>query len=184
MNQYIKQKEDEFKNLIDFFQKDISSLRTGRANPVLLEGIHADAYGVRTPLSGLASISVNDSKSMSISPWDKNVLKSIEKAITEADLGVSVNNEGDKIRIIIPQITEESRKELVKKLNEKHENARIKIRQVREEIKNSVEEAEKNKEISEDDKFMYLKQLEEEMTKRSDDLKEIRDKKEGDIMTV
>ena len=184
MNQYIQNKKEEFDKAIDFFKKDIFNLRSGRANPAIFEGLYAEAYGVKTPINGLANINVSDSKSMVISPWDKNVLKDIEKAIVEADLGVGVVNEGDKIRITIPQMTEENRKELVKKLNEKQEKARIATRQIRDEVKENIEKAEELKEISEDDKFRFIKELDEEVANNNNKIKEIREKKEEDIMTI
>ncbi len=184
MNQYIQAKEAEFEKAIEFFKKEISSIRTGRANPGVFEGVQVDAYGVKTPLNGLANINVSDARSMTVIPFDKNVIKDIEKAIVDADLGLGVVNEGDKIRVTVPQMTEENRKDLVKKLNEKHEHSRITLRQIREEIKDAIEKAEGNKEISEDDKFRFLKELDEEIKKRNDELEEIRDKKESDIMTV
>jgi ribosome recycling factor len=184
MNQYIQAKQEEFQKAIDFFKKDIANLRTGRANPAMLDGIQVEAYGAKTPLVGLASINVVDAHSMVISPWDRNILKDVEKAIVEAELGIGVINEGDKIRLSIPQMTEENRKDLVKKLNEKMETARIAIRKTRDEIKVDIEEAEKNKEISEDDKFRFINELDEETKKKSDELREIRDKKEEEIMTI
>ncbi len=184
MNQYIEAKQEEFSKAVDFFKKDIASLRTGRANPAMLDGIQVEAYGTKTPLNGLASITVPEARNIVVSPWDKNILKDIEKAIIEADLGVGVNNEGDKIRLTIPQMTEENRRDLVKKLNEKAEAARIAFRQVRDEIKSSIEQAEKDKEIPEDDKFRFIKELDEEVGKLNNELKEIRERKEEEIMTV
>ncbi|RLC37118.1 ribosome recycling factor [Candidatus Falkowbacteria bacterium] len=184
MNEYIQAKEGEFVKTIDFFIKEISSIRTGRANPNILEGVEVDAYGAKTPINGVASITVPDGSSIVIAPWDKGVIKAIEKAVVDADLGVSVTNEGDKIRLLMPKMTEENRIELVKKLNEKQEIARISIRQTREDIKNSIEQAEKDKEITEDEKFRFIKELDEATGKQNDKLKEIRDKKETEIMTI
>ena len=184
MNQYIQNKQEEFIRAVEFFKKEISHIRTGRANPAILEGIEVEAYGTKTPLNGLGNISVSDAKSMTVAPWDKGVLKNIEKALVDANLGVGIVNEGGQIRINVPQMTEENRKELVKKLHEKMEKTRITVRQVREEIKNNIEEAEKAKEISEDDKFRFVKELDEKITQVNSELKEISDKKETDIMTV
>ncbi len=184
MNQYIQSKQEEFQKAIDFFQKEIANLRIGRANPNMLDGVLVEAYGVKTPLNGLASVTVTDARGMTVTPWDKNLLKDIEKAIVEARLGVGVVNEGEKIRISIPQMTEENRRDLVKKLNEKMESARIRIRQVRDEVKDDIERAEKDKEISEDDKFRFIGELDEEVRNRNNELKEIRDKKEEEIMTI
>lgn len=184
MNKYVLNKQEEFNAVLDFFKKDIANLRTGRANPSILEGVQAEAYGIRNPLNAVANIAVGDGASLLISPWDKGIIKSIEKAIVEANLGLGVVNEGDKIRLTVPQMTEENRKELVKKLNEKQEHARVNIRKVREEAKALIEGAEDDKEISEDDKFRFIKELDEEVGKLNDEIKALREKKEQEIMTI
>lgn len=184
MNKYIQQKQEDFVKAIDFFKKDIANLRTGRANPAILDGVQAEVYGARTPLNGLANINISDGKSMVITPWDKGVLKNIEKAIVEADLGLGVVNEGEKIRLTVPQMTEENRRDLVKKLNEKQETARVSLRKIRDEIKGAIEDAEDDKEISEDDRYRFMEELEEETKKRNEELKNIKDKKEEEIMTI
>lgn len=184
MNQYIKTKQADFIKAIDFFKKDIASLRTGRANPVILDGLYVEAYGVKTALVSLASISVPEARSIVITPWDKTIAKDIEKAVATANLGLSSVNEGDKIRLVVPQLTEENRKELVKKLSEKMETARVALRQVRDQIKESIEAAFLNKAINEDDKFRFFKELDEETARQNDELKKIKEKKEEEIMTI
>ena len=184
MNQYIQAKQGDFAKAVDFFKKDISSIRTGRANPSILDGIFVEAYGTKTALVGMASISVPEARSIVITPWDKTIAKDIEKAITAANLGLNPVNEGDKIRLVVPQLTEENRKELAKRLSEKMETARIALRQIRDEIKNVIEDAFKNKAISEDDKFRFIKELDEEITRQNDALKSIKEKKEEEIMTI
>lgn len=184
MNKYIQTKQNDFIKSVDFFKKDISSLRTGRANPSILDGVFVDAYGTKTALSGLASISVPEARSIVISPWDKSISKDIEKAITAANLGINPVNEGDKIRLVVPQLTEENRKALVKKLNEKTETAKIALRQIRDRIKETIEEAFESKTIGEDEKFRFFKELDEEIASRNDELKKIKDKKEEEIMTI
>lgn len=184
MNQYIQEKQDEFARAIDFFKKEISSIRTGRANPVILEGVQVDAYGVKTPINGMAAISVPDGSSILVTPWDKNVIKDLERAISDASLGLGVVNEGEKIRLTVPKMTEDNRKDLVKTLNEKQEDARIVVRKVRDEIKSGIELAEKGKDITEDDKFSFIKELDEEIGRINDQIKEVRDDKEKDIMTI
>lgn len=184
MNEFILNKQEDFDKAIDFFKKEIATIRTGRANPALLDGVSVEAYGVNNKLQAVANVSVMDSKTISVTPWDKSVLKDIEKAVTEANLGLSIRNEGDKLLLILPQLTEESRQEYVKKLNEKHEKARITLRQVRDEIKEGIEKAEEDKEVTEDDKFMYIEELDEKISELNDVLKGLRDKKEEDIMTV
>lgn len=184
MNYYLQNKQEDFKKVIDFFKKEITNLRTGRANPAMLEGVQVEAYGAKTPLNGTANITVQDGKSIIITPWDKNIIKDVEKAIVGSNLGVGVVNEGGQVRVTVPEMTEENRKDLVKKLNEKHEKARISLRQVRDETKDEIEEAAKNKEISEDDKFRFLKELDEAMADKNNELKDITDKKEEDILTI
>lgn len=184
MNQYVKTKQADFIKAIDFFKKDIASLRTGRANPAMLDGLYVEAYGDKNALVGLASISVPEARSIVITPWDKAITKDIEKAIAAADLGINPVNEGDKIRLVVPRLTEENRKELVKKLSEKMETARVALRQVRDQIKESIEEAFSGKALSEDDKFRFFKELDEETARQNDELKKIKEKKEEEIMTI
>jgi ribosome recycling factor len=184
MNIYLQNKQAEFAGVLDFFKKDIATLRTGRANPALLEGVLVEAYGVKNPINAVANIAVADSRSMTIAPWDKSVMKDLEKAIIEANLGVGVVNDGDKVRVTIPMMTEENRKDLVKKVNEKQEKARISVRQIREEVRHAIEEAEANKDFSEDEKFRYMKELDEVVNKINEDIKELRDKKEKEVMEI
>jgi len=184
MNKYIQTKQADFTKILDFFKKDIASLRTGRANPSILDGVLVEAYGTKTPLVGLASISVPEARSIVVAPWDKSIAKDIEKAIVAANLGINPVNEGAQIRLVVPQLTEENRKELVKKLNEKLEASRISLRQTRDEIKEAIAEAFKNKDMSEDDKFRFVKELDEEIARQNDELKKFKDKKEEEIMTI
>lgn len=184
MNKFIQAKTEDLGNVIQYFKKDIANLRTGRANPALLDSVLVEVYGAKGPLNTVGTITVSDARSLVVSPWDKNALKEIEKGIVEANLGVGVVNEGDKIRVSIPIMTEENRKDLVKKLNEKMEKSRVSFRQVREEIKGDIEQAEDDKEISEDDRFKFIKELDEEIRKQNEQLKNIRDEKEKEIMTI
>lgn len=184
MNQYLQNKQSEFIEALDFFKKEISVLRTGRANPAVLDNIQVEAYGVMNPLQAVGNVAVLDARSIVIAPWDKGVTKSIEKAIVDAGLGFGIVNEGDKIRLTVPALTEENRKELVKKLNEKMEKARINLRGARDSVKGIIEKAFADKAISEDDKFRFMKELDEFSAKKNDELKDIRDRKEKDIMEI
>ena len=184
MSNFVSDNQESFSNVIEFFKHDILSLRTGRANPLMLDSVQVEAYGVMNSLNGVANITVADSRSFIITPWDKSVTKAVEKGIVEANLGLGIVNEGDKIRLSIPPLTEENRKELVKKLNERMEKARISLRQVREDVKSSVEAAFEAKEVTEDEKFREEKELDEFIAKKNEELKELRDKKEKDIMEI
>jgi ribosome recycling factor len=184
MNNYIEEKNSEFVKAVDFFKKEIVNIRAGRSNPAMFDGVLVEAYGIKNPINAVANVSVVDGKSMLLTPWDKNVSKDIEKALVNANLGVGIVNEGDKIRVNIPQMTEEKRLESVKKLNEKQEKAKVSIRQIRDDIKSSIESDFSGKEIGEDDKFKFIKELDEKVSKVNDEIKEIRDRKEKEIMEI
>lgn len=160
MNPYITAHDKEFRAAIEHFKTELSHIRTGQANPELVEGVMVNAYGSMTPIKQLASITVPEPKLIVIQPWDKSVLKDIEKGIIAANLGFSTVNDGTVIRLPMPQMSEENRKDLVKVVKEKTEKARIGIRQLREKVKDTINTAEKDKKMSEDDKFKYLKDLE------------------------
>jgi len=184
MNQYLQDKQNDFESALNFFKKEIASLRTGRANPASLEEVKVEAYEVLNPLNAVANISLVDAHSIVVVPWDKSVIKAIEKAIIAAELGFTVVNEGDKIRLNVAPLTTENRQELIKKLNEKMEKSRISLRAVRETVKNNIEKAFEAKEISEDDKFRFIKELDEFSAHKNEELKNIRDRKEEDIKEV
>ncbi len=184
MSTFVKDNQEKFEAALDFFKKDIANLRTGRANPAILEKVQVEAYGVLNPVNAVANISLADAHSITLTPWDKSVGKNIEKAIIEADLGLGVANEGDKIRLSVPVLTEETRRETVKKLNEKMEKTRISLRQIREDVKSEIEAAEEAKEISEDEKFREIKDLDELIGAKNEELKQMRDKREKDIMEI
>lgn len=184
MNQFIDNQAANFQKAIDFFMRDIASLRTGRAHPGLLDDVSIEAYGSFSPINALANISIQDARCLVVAPWDRSVIKDIEKSLISADLGMGIVNEGDKLRLTIPALNEENRRELVKRLNEKMEESRIVLRQVREDVKNKIEAAFAAKEISEDDKFRFAKELDDFLVKKNDELKALRDKKEAEIMTI
>jgi ribosome recycling factor len=180
----IKDHQEEFNKTIEHFKTEISSLKTGRANPAMLDGIRIEAYGTLTPLNQVASVTISDARSLVVTPWDKSVVKEIEKAIVESDLNLNPANDGEKIRINLPALNEESRKELVKVLNHKAEEARIALRLVRDKIKELIIEAEKNKEFGEDEKFSLLEQLDKKIGEYNEQVKGIVADKETEIMTV
>ncbi len=180
----IENHNSEFNSAIEHFKQDIATLKTGRANPAIFDSLRVEAYGTLNPINAIASVSVPEARSIIIVPWDKNLLKDIEKAIRDSDLGLNPSNEGDKIRISIPQMTEESRKEIVKHLNQKAEQARISIRMLRDRIKEEISEAEKNKEFGEDEKYSLMEDLDKKTGELNDSIKEIVGQKEVEIMTI
>ena len=181
---YLADHQSGFQDVIEYLKTDISALRTGRANPAVVENVMVEAYETRSVLSGLAAISVPDARSILIDPWDKSILKNIEKAILEAKLGLNPSVQGQQIRIALPALTEESRKNLVKTLGEKLEHARKSVRNVRDEAKVAIQKAEKEKEISEDDKYRLLEQLDKTAAGINDRIKNIGEEKEKEIMTI
>jgi len=174
----------EFAKAIEHFKNDIATLKTGRANPAILDSVVVPAYGANMPINQLASVSVPEARSILIQPWDKSVLKEIEKAILEANIGLNPVNEGDKIRITMPTMTEETRKDIVKVLNKKTEEARIAIRQVRDKIKEEIMAAEENKEFGEDERFRLIELLDKKTVEHNDQIKVINEEKETEIMTI
>lgn len=182
--QIVDGKKNDLEKAVEHLIVEIGQIRTGRANPALVENIMVDYYGTKTPLKQVASINVPESKLLVIQPWDKDSLVNIESAIRDSDLGFNPNNDGQVIRINIPSLTEERRKELVKVLNQRTEEGKISVRNVREEAWKEIQEQEKDGKISEDDKFSgkdYLQKIIDEYNKK---IEEIREKKEKEIITI
>ncbi|MBT9149614.1 MAG: Ribosome-recycling factor [Dehalococcoidia bacterium] len=144
---------------VEVLRRELAILRTGRASPSLLEHIRVDYYGTPTPLNQLASISAPEARMLIIQPWDRGVLPTIEKAIIKSDLGLNPTSDGSVIRLVIPQLTEERRKELVKLVRKRVEERRIAVRNIRREALEKLREMEREKEISEDEEKRALNQL-------------------------
>lgn len=175
---------EEFQKAIEFLKHDISSLRTGRATPAIVEDVHVEAYGVRQPLKAVASISVLDAKTLAIEPWDKSIMQAVEAGIRKSDLGINPVNDGKVIRLPLPDLSAERRQELVKVLAQKLEQAKIALRKIREDIRAEIDAAEKGKIISEDEKFKQQDALEKLMKEFNEKVKVIGEEKEKEIRTV
>lgn len=180
----ISQKKPEFEHAIAHLKTELETIRTGRAHPAIVENLPVEYYSVKTPLQQLASITIPDARSILIQPWDKNSLKDIEKAIRVSTLSLNPVNEGNVLRLPIPALTEERRKELVKVLNTKSEEARVSIRNVREDIWRTIRNEEKNGTISEDDMFRQQKELQKIIEEYQEKIKTITEGKEKEIMTI
>lgn len=174
----------DFEKSVSHLKSEFNMLRSGRATPALVENVVVEAYGVKQPIKSLAAISVGDPRTLFIDPWDKNILKDLEKGIAQSGIGISPSVEGGRMRLSLPPLTEESRKELIKMLHGKLEEARISIRTLREKIKSSIIEAERKKEISEDDRFKSQEKLEELVKEYNEKIKDLAENKEKEIMTV
>ena len=169
---------------IQALRNEFVSIRTGQATPSLLDRVFVDYYGAKTPVTQVASVTVPEAKLLVIQPWDKSLLKDIEKAINMSDLGLVPMNDGNVIRMAIPQLTEERRKELVKVVNKKAEDAKVAIRNIRREGNDFLKKQEKDEDVSKD----IIKVAEEKIQKLTDDkIKEaeaVADKKVKEIMSV
>jgi len=169
---------------IDSLEKDFSKLRTGRASTALVDSIRVDYYGTPTPLNQVSSVSIPDSRTISISPWDRNAFNCIEKAIMKSDLGLTPINDGRAIRINIPVLTEERRKDLVKMAKKYTEEAKVAIRNVRRDVNDALKKMHTAKEISEDD----LHKAQDEVQKTTDNFVKKADailaEKEKEIMEI
>ncbi|MEW6723708.1 MAG: ribosome recycling factor [Bacillota bacterium] len=180
----LKETESRMKKTIEVFQHDLAGMRAGRATPALLEKVMVEHWGTSMPVNQLANISVPEPKLLVIQPWDKGALASIERAILKSDLGINPMNDGNVIRLVVPQLTQERRQDLVKQVRRKAEEERVAIRNLRREANDFLKGLEKEKAISEDE----LHRAQDEIQKKTDDhIKEI-DRilaaKEKEIMEV
>lgn len=176
--------EEKMENCISSLKSQFTKVRTGRANPRVLDGINAEYYGVLTPLNQLANISVPDAQQLVIKPFDKTCLANIEKAVNQANIGLNPNNDGDVIRIAVPTLTEDIRKELAKKVKKTAEETKIVIRNIRRDGNDSFKKIEKDGSITEDE----LKEYHDDVQKLTDSfikkIDELGKQKEKDLMTI
>lgn len=184
LNEIYNEAEERMKKTIEVLKKDFASIRAGRANPAILDKIRVEYYGVPTPINQMANISVPEPRLLMIQPWDKSVIGSIEKAILKSDLGLNPNNDGSVIRISIPQLTEERRKELVKTVKKRAEDFRVEIRNSRRDANDQIKMFEKDGEISEDDARKGIEKIQELTDKYIEKINQLLENKEMEIMEV
>jgi ribosome recycling factor len=171
----------DFENVLEHLQREMGTLRTGRATPALVEDLAVEAYGTTQPVKALGSMSTPDARTLVIEPWDTSVVKAIESAIVASGIGISPVVDGKIIRLIMPMMTEENRQRMVKVLNEKLEDARVQIRKIREEAKKKIE---KQTGVGQDDIRRDLEQLDKTVKDYVAKIDEAGEKKEKEIMTV
>ena len=183
MDERLKQYDDKMKKAYDFLESDYVTIRAGRANPHVLDKVKVDYYGTPTPIQQVGNISVPEARMIQIAPWEKSLIKDIEKAILCSDVGITPSNDGNVIRLVFPELTEERRKELAKEVKKKAEDGKVAIRNIRREGNDSFKKLAKA-EVSEDE----IKQLEEELQKLTDkyvkDIDKLCEAKTAEIMTV
>ncbi len=180
----IENKKKFLEDSLEHFSEEMAKLRTGRATPALVEHVLVDYYGAKSPLKQIASVSAPEARLLVIQPWDRGSLSAIESAIREANLGFNPSSDGVVIRISIPALTEDRRRDLVKALNRVAEDARIAVRTVREDAWKEIQEFEREGGMSEDDKFRGKDVLQEVIDAYNGRIEEMRVKKEKDIMTI
>ncbi len=180
----LRDAESRMEKAIDALRRDLGSIRTGRANPSLVDRVTVDYYGTPTPINQMAGISVPEARLLVIQPWDRGTIPAIEKAIQKSELGLNPNNDGQVIRIAIPALTEERRKQLVKGVHQHAEEGKVALRNIRRDAIGSVRELTSERLISEDDERRGTSQIEEMTKKFVDEIDRIGKTKEHEVMEV
>lgn len=184
MNELVKPYDEKMNKTLSNLAEEYMSIRAGRANPHLLDKLKVNYYGQPSQIQSVANVSVPEARVIQIQPWESKMIKEIEKAIIASDLGLNPSNDGKVIRLVFPELTEERRKELVKDVKKKAENAKVAVRNIRRDANDLVKKQEKSGDISEDEQ----KQIEEEIQKMTDkyiaDLDKLMEMKSKEILTV
>ena len=183
MDARLQQYEDRMKKAYEFLESDYNTIRAGRANPHVLDKLRVDYYGTPTPIQQVGNITVPEARIIQIAPWEKSLIKAIEKAIMASDVGITPSNDGNVIRLVFPELTEERRKDLAKEVRKKAEEGKVAVRNIRRDGNDALKKLGKT-EISEDE----IKQLEDQLQKLTDkyikDMDVLMEKKSKEIMTV
>ncbi|MBQ6582603.1 MAG: ribosome recycling factor [Mogibacterium sp.] len=179
-----KSLEDRIDSTKQHLKENLNTVRAGRANPALLDKIMVDYYGMPTSLKSLANISVPDPRTLLIQPFDPKSISNIERAINESNIGINPSNDGKVIRLVIPQLTEERRKELVKQIKKMGEESKVAIRNLRREVNEDLKKAQKAGEITEDDMKSDLDDTQKKIDKAIKDIDNIIEKKNEELMEV
>jgi len=169
---------------VEDFRKDLATLRTGRANASLLDSIRVDYHGTPMPVNQLGTVTTPDATMIVVSPWDPSAVPLIDKAIRTSDLGLNPTNDGKVVRVPIPALTEDRRKDIVKQLHKVLENHRTAVRNIRRDLKEAIEKLEKDKKISEDDKKRALDELEKLSQAETKKIEDLSAMKEREIMSI
>lgn len=184
ISDFKKDAEQKMSKTVSVYKEDLQSIRAGRANPTLLDKISIDYYGQKTPLNQVAGVSAPEPRLLAIQPWDANTIPEIEKAILKSDLGITPSNDGKIIRLVIPQLTEERRKDLIKVVKKNGENAKVALRNVRREAMEDIKKLEKANEITEDDRKKAEDEIQKLTDKFIDDVDKVTKDKESELMEI
>ncbi len=178
-----KKFQKEIDEVITHTQEELDKLRTNRANPDFLKDVKVEAYNTMNPIKNVANVTVADPKSLVVQPWDSNIVESVDKGLRSANLGVSIQIEGDTVRVIFPDLTQERREELVDFMNDKIEEARVRVRNVRNKYMKLIDQEEKEG-LSEDTAYRYRDEVEKGVKKVNEELEELREEKEKKLREV
>ena len=184
MQEEIKIYEEKMHKSYDALINEYSTIRAGRANPKVLDKLRVDYYGTPTPIQQVANISVPEPRMLQIQPWEKSLIKAIEKAILTSDLGINPNNDGSVIRLVFPELTEERRKELAKDIKKKGENKKVAVRNIRRDANDAFKKKEKAGEISEDDLELGIEKIQKLTDKMIEQIDKAVEAKSKEILTV
>jgi len=176
--------ESKMNMAVSHFEKELNSLRTSRANPSMLDNIYVDAYGSKTPLNQLGNISIQDASTITIQIWDSSLIKQIENAITESNLGINPQTDGQLVRLPIPKLSEERRREITKIASEFAENSKISIRNIRRDLIENSKNEKKNSNLSEDELKRKINEIQKITDKNIDQIDKILELKKIDILKV
>ncbi len=184
INEVFQETEDRMKKSVKALEKEIARVRTGRASLLMLDGVKVDYYGTLTPLNQMASIAVPESRMITVQPWDVSAIKEVEKGILKANLGLTPSSDGKIVRISIPPLTEERRKEIAKSARQTCEDYKIAVRNIRRDANENLKSFQKDGDISEDDSFNGQKQIQELTDKYIANIDEVFSAKEKEILEV
>jgi ribosome recycling factor len=179
-----KDYENKMQKSISAYQNELESIRVGRANPAVLNKITVDYYGVPTQINQMSEVKVTDARTIVISPWDATTLKSIDRAITASDLGITPANDGKVLRLTFPQLTEERRRELSKQIAKMGEDAKVAIRNIRRDFNDKVKDMKKKNEMTEDEQKQSEKEIQDLTDKYTKEIDAITTRKEKEIMDI
>ncbi len=184
IGELLDEAEEHMEKSLDWLRTELQSVRAGRATPSMIENVRVDYYGTQTPLNQMASISAPQADLLIVQPWDRSALESVEKSIQSANMGLNPSNDGQMIRIPVPPLSEERRRDLVKTSRSRGEEAKIAIRNIRREIKDQIKKVADEESISEDMRYEGEERLQEITDQYTEAVDKLLDRKEGEIMEV
>lgn len=184
LDEIVSSTKSDMEKVLEALKKALATIRTGRAHVSLLDPVRVDYYGAISPLSQIANITIPDPKLLVVKPWDKSMTKAIEKAILEANLGLNASTDGDLVRVPVPSLTEERRREFVKQAKQRAEDAKVAVRNARRDANEMMKDATKDGSMSEDDEKTGLKQVQDLTDMFTKEVDKLVEHKEAEIMTV